>query len=426
MRGVACGVASVLLLAMLVLLPSACRPPKKESEEGIKKISFLTMQLRPVFDQYFFDRIAEFEALHPDVKIHWLDLPYPSYNMKLVTSFMAEKAPDLINLPSESIPGFVKMGYVQPLDPFVAKKDLDAYVPSLMQDACIFQGRTYGLPWYSSSGVMFCNREILEQAGLDPAKFPRNTDDIPEYSRIIREKTGKYFVFPILMEGPSLRLFLSEASVPLLSEDGKHAAFNTPRGVKVFKFWTDLYRDGLIPSEVLTATHRRPIELFNTGQLAAMANGPQFLRRVKADAPDLYAKMMIAPLMTWKDNHTYIVDLHTFSLSAQSKYPALAAEFGVFLTNAENQLKFAHLTPIIPSVTAALDDPYFSAGGPTLEDEARRISAMQARQGRIYQAMPNPDLARVFEEIMEDVLLKRREAPEALKYAEERWNDILQ
>ncbi|MGB0176901.1 MAG: adenylyltransferase/cytidyltransferase family protein, partial [Owenweeksia sp.] len=37
-----------------------------------------------------------------------------------------------------------------------------------------------------------------------------------------------------------------------LLDDRQRAAFNTPEGRKAFAFWTDLYRDGLLPREVVS------------------------------------------------------------------------------------------------------------------------------------------------------------------------------
>ena len=60
-------------------------------QPGEIKVSFLTMQLRPTFDDFFLPLIAKFEQLHPGVSVEWLDFPFESYETKLMTSFMARK-----------------------------------------------------------------------------------------------------------------------------------------------------------------------------------------------------------------------------------------------------------------------------------------------------------------------------------------------
>ena len=50
-----------------------------------------------------------------------------------------------------------------------------------------------------------------------------------------------------------------------LLDGQKQAAFNTPAGRRAFRFWTDLYRRGLLPREVVSQGHRRAIELYQSG-----------------------------------------------------------------------------------------------------------------------------------------------------------------
>jgi ABC-type glycerol-3-phosphate transport system substrate-binding protein len=53
------------------------------------------------------------------------------------------------------------------------------------------------------------------------------------------------------------------------------------------------------------------------------------------------------------------------------------------MTNAENQLEFSKIVTIFPSVTEALEDPYFTDDSDgTVESKARRIAAEQLENAR--------------------------------------------
>ncbi|MDK2972256.1 MAG: putative chitobiose transport system substrate-binding protein [Candidatus Sumerlaeota bacterium] len=393
--------------------------------QGKKVIAFRTMQLRPTFDDYFLPLIAEYEASHPDVVIDWQDMPFQNYKTKLMTSFMAGKAPDVINLSSEDLLVYVDEGRLIPLDPLVSQDVFDAYVPSLLEESCRFEGQTYGLPWYASAFVTFANKAILEEAGLPTDAPPLYYEDIPAIAEAVREKTDAFGIFPLYTEEGILRTYLLEGGQPLFDEQGR-AAFNTERGRRILTYWTDLYRNNLVPSEALTATHRRIVELYKTGNLAVMSTAPQFLGQVKTGAPEIYANTIVGPRMRWHDSDTQFVALHTLSVSSQSKHPKEAADFAAFVTNGPNQLKFSKLVTIIPSVTEALNDPYFSAPGDTVEGKARLYSAQQVREGHVFRPPPNLNkLSRPMEDAMEQVAQGQKTAEEALAEAEDAWNEIL-
>ena len=72
-------------------------------------------------------------------------------------------------------------------------------------------------------------------------------------------------------------------------DDIQRAAFNTPAGRRAFAFWTDLYRRGLLPREVVSQGYPRAIELYQSGELAQWGRGAEFLRSIHNNAPQVAA-----------------------------------------------------------------------------------------------------------------------------------------
>lgn len=90
---------------------------------------------------------------------------------------------------------------------------------------------------------------------------------------------------------------LVQMGVQLVAQDGK-AAFNSPAGKGAFQYWVDLYQQQLLPQEVLTQGHRRAIELYQAGELALLASGPQFFQTIADNAPDIAKVSAPAPQIT--------------------------------------------------------------------------------------------------------------------------------
>jgi putative chitobiose transport system substrate-binding protein len=424
-------VAGIALIIVLSLLLFSCDGSSesggsKEQGEANREITFLTMQLRPTFDDYFETLIADFEASHPGVKVHWLDYPYQNYETKLMTAFLGGDPPDVINLSSETIPTWKGAGHIRPLDDLLDPSVAQSFVPSIIRDGCTLDEKLYALPWYLSAAIVVCNQQIFEEAGIPIDKPPAQYEEIPEICRVIQEKTGKFGYFPLYTEAGSMRGWLMDAAIPLVTADGKQAAFNTPRAVQVVKFWTDLYKERLVPSEALTAMHRRPIEFYKGGRLAVMHSGTEFLRQIKADAPEVYASSIIGPQLQWEGNDVHNISFHVVSVAKEADHPELAAEFAAYVTNAQNQLAFCKLTTIIPSVTKALQDPYFTDPEDTLEGKARQFAADHALKATVVRLPDNTKkLFKTMDDIIENICLGKMTAEEGVAKAAEDWNRIL-
>lgn len=396
------------------------------SSGGATEISFLTMQLRPTFDEYFHTLIAKFEADHPGVTVKWIDYPFQNYETKLMTSFMGGNPPDVINIASDTVRTWVDADRIMPLEDILPEGTLARFVPNIVEQGCTVRGNVYAMPWYLSSVVAMANRKIFEEAGLPLEAPPLYYDDLPELCKTIQDKTGKFAYFPLYTEAGSMKSYLMDAGLPLLSDDGKKAVFYTPRGVEIVKFWTDLYKNGLVPSEALTAMHRRPIELYKSGRLAVLHAGTEFLRQVESDAPDVYANTLIGPQMQWKGSEVHLLQFHTMAVARQTKNPKLAGELADFLTNGPNQLAFCKLTTIVPSVVEAAKDPYFTDPEDTKEGLARKIAAEQILKGTVIRfPKDQKKLVKAMDDIVENICLEKMTADEGVKKAEDTWNAIL-
>ncbi len=406
----------------------ACGQSGREplTSDGKKHVTFLTMQLRPAFDDYFLPLIEQYERENPDVDIDWVDYPWQNYETKLMTAFLARTAPDVINLPSESLPTYIKTGTILPLDDLIDSEVRASYVQSILADAGIYDNQLWAVPWYAAPEVAFVNTSILVEAGLTMGDVPHHYEDLPAFCETILSRTGKYGFYPIYIEGGKLRVFLWERGVPITNEDGTHAAFNTPEGLEAFEFWIDLYRDELIPRDAVTATHRIPLDQYKTGQLAILTTGPQLSRQFKSDSPEIYDASEVMPLPRWKGKDQYLVSLFMFGVSARTHHPEESMRFAEFLTNGPNQLEFSKRTITLPSVTTALDDPFFTTPEDSLRGRMFAVAAEETRKGQVFRPVRNnAEVMEVLASVTEAALLGNMTPKEALDDAERRVNEIL-
>ena len=403
----------------------SCSSPSTNSSnaDGKAEIEFWTMQLQPKFTDYFNTLIAEFETTHPEVTVNWVDVPWADMQSKILAAVTAGDAPDVVNLNPDFASQLASRNAWLSLDDRVSAEEKAVYLPKIW-DANALNGETFGLPWYLTTRVSIYNTEILAQAGITTP--PRTYADLAEAARLIKAKTGKYAFFTTTVPQDSAELLQSfiQMGVPLLNADGS-AAFNTPQGKAVFAYWTNLFREGLLPREVLTQGHRRAIELYQAGETAILASGSEFLDTIATNAPSIAAASQSAPQITGETGAKNVAAMNVV-VTRNSANPDAAVDFALFVTNNDNQLAFAKAANVLPSTGAALQDPYFTElpADASASDKARSVSAQQMDEAEVLIPATEgiKELQQIIYENLQAAMLEQKTVDEAIADAAAAWD----
>lgn len=415
------GILAVLGLALSWLI--SCSPANTSDAAGDNEIEFWTMQLQPQFTDYFNERIAEFEAQHPDITVRWVDVPWGDMQSKILTAASAGTAPDVVNLNPDFAAQLAGRNAWLTLDDRIPAATREQYLPNIWQ-ANTLEGETFGIPWYLTTRLTIYNQDLMQQAGVETP--PSTYDELAAVARQVHEATGKYAFFATFVPTDSADVLQSftQMGVPLLDEDGM-AAFDTPAGRAVFQYWTDLYQEGLLPREALTQGHRRGIELYQTGEIAILTSGPQFLKTIEANAPAIAQQTAIAPEITGSTGKQGVAVMNLV-IPRSTDNPDTAVEFALFITNDENQLAFAKAADVLPSTTKALEDSYFTdaATAATPLEQARALSAAQMQEAEVLLP-PHADikeLQQIIYDNLQAAMLGDKTVDAAVADAANQWN----
>ena len=285
------------------------------------------------------------------------------------------------------------------------------------------------VPWYLTVRLSLVNRALLDQAGI--AAPPTRWDQVPAFARRIRERTGRYGLFLTTVPDDSAELLetLVQMGVTLLDSQ-RRAAFDSPAGRRAFRFWSDLYREGLLPREVVSQGQRRAIELFQSGDLALAATGAEFLRSIQTNAPGVAAVTEPHPPLTGADG-TANVALMTLAVPRQSQRVQEAVDFALFLTNADQQARFAAEARVLPSslealarVRRELEQQVPATDAERQIRQARLLSASTLDRARVLvPAMPGiKRLQKILYTQMQRAMLAQVSPEQALAAAASEWN----
>ena len=344
---------------------------------GSTQIQFWTMQLSPFHDDYVNGLVDEFERLHPDVRVKWVDVPWKEMEKKVLASVAAGTAPDVVNLNPQFAAKLAEFGALANPERYLSQSQVAAYLPNIW-NANRFEGEAFAIPWYLSTTIMIYNRALLKQAGVS---VPANFSELLATAQVLQEKLGKYAYFPA-MDGSRPLENLAATGVQLVAEDGS-VGFNNAEGLAFFRFNRDMYQQGLIPKNVLTEGHHKAVDLFQSEQVALITTGMQFLQTIRTNAPALYANVEVAPQLKDPQSKSNVAVMN-LAVPKMSAHKRAAFDFASFVTNHKNQMVLAARIPLLPSTAESYLDPFFSLPeNPTVVDRARAFSAQQVLRGDV-------------------------------------------
>ena len=355
----ASGVAIALAGCSLEGVDTGKAASDEELAEVKGDISFATLELssNPDLAKYIEDTIAAFEDEYPGTEVEWIDIPFAGAQEKFAADAAAGNLPDVVNM---------NPNFAQPLEREGVFLDIDKADPELASEYVEgawkgFQvpGKdgTFGVPWYLTSEVTMYNADLYEQAGLDPDEAPTTFDELYEDAAAISKAgAGAFYGLHPALENRFLT-DLAKIGVPLIDEDLVWT-FNTPEAVEHVEMLAEMYQSGVFPADSLTQKLNDAKEGYQAGTIAMFPSGPNFLNGIEQNAPAVFENTRVAPQIA-AEGEPINRSVMGLLIPKTSENPGTALAFTKFITNAENQLAFSKVAPVLPSVTKALDDPFF-------------------------------------------------------------------
>lgn len=425
MRSYLAIVGLALSLAIWLLSQCGCQNQvTAPSELRRQHLEVWTIALKPKFTTYMEGLFHEFEEANPQVKIDWIDLPQQNIMQKLMASIAGGVPPDVVNLTTGNALFLAQNMSLAPISQYVSEQEAKEYYPNLWHAASI-EEQVYAVPWYVSARVLIYNRQLLRQAGWPNDKAPRSRYEVAKLAADVKKKVPQSWgYFPVVRIMDDWRL----ANLPIYDKSTGCALFAEKPYVDTLDWYVQLYKQQLLPKEFLMDGYQGALERYKQGNLALLEAGPQLLLQIKADAPQIYAQTDIAPL-PWSKEGKVPAALMNLAVPQSSKNKKQAVKLALFLTNWQNQLKFAQEVPLLTSTWRSTQDKFFSQkSGDPLQDKAVQVSLQQLPKADDFSlSLPHArDLERLLNKAVESAIYGDKSSQEALSEAAIAWNKIVE
>ncbi|MBP1686406.1 MAG: putative sugar transporter, sugar-binding protein [Deltaproteobacteria bacterium] len=300
--------------------------------------------------------LAEFERYNPGIHTRVQQIPWSAAHEKLLTAFVGDAMPDIVQVGNSWIPEFVALNAVEPLDTRMRSSATVAvadYFPGIL-DTNVISGHTYGVPWYVDTRLLFYRTDSLTRSGFGE---PPTTWSawIEVMSRIKASSPDNYAILLPLTEWQMPVILALQLGADLLRDDDQYGDFRSAAFRHAFTFYLDLFRRGLAP-QTGEAQVANLYQDFTNGFFAMYVSGPWNIGEFERRLPESMAgKWGTAPLPGPGVGRpgVSIAGGASLALFRGGRHKDAAWKVIEYLSQPEQQLAFYRLTGDLPARRSA-------------------------------------------------------------------------
>lgn len=348
---------SVLALALLLVATVLFGGGKAETATGPVTIKVANYALLESGYEPFWKQVkVDFEAANPDITIEWVTAPYGEIVNQVVNMAGGGNKVDVIFGEIDWVPGLVDAGLAAPIKDILSDEFVNDFYPDVLKSFEV-DGKPYGIPLYVSPYVLYYNKDLFAQAGLDPAKPPKTYDEMLRYaeqlSKLKDAQGNKVYAFgqttaSVPVSGASLNAMVFNFGGQVLDGQGNLAVDN--KGFRdAFAMVQLLDQRGYNPQNAKLKDLRN---LFALGQLAMYYDqswGFNGIKSINAEAERFTASA--EPLRGGSGSGQSLLQAHCFILVDNGKARSDAtSKFVEFIISEETLSGYLRdLTPAYPA-----------------------------------------------------------------------------
>jgi len=300
---------------------------------------------------------------------------------------------------------FAANGWILDLSDRYPEEERGEFLPAPIQ-ANTYQGRIYGVPWYTDAGMLYYRRDLLEQSGFSGP--PRTYDELKDVaSRVQRDSGTRYgFVFQGAdYEGGvvnALEYIWNSGGEVLDPSDPNRVTIDSPEAIRGLQIERGMISDSIAPEGVTQYKEQESATIFLNGDAVFMRNVPR-MYALASDPNESKIKpeqIGVSALPVAAEGNQSYSNLGGWNLfiNAASKNQDAAWEFIRFMSAPEQQ-KFRALNgSVIPTRQSLLEDreilekvPVISLGREAIQNTKPRpvspyYSDMSLRMAKQFNA----------------------------------------
>ena len=342
------------LLALAALLVAGCASDAPETPSGVVTVQFWHAMGGPLGDALD-ELIAEFNESHADIEIESISMGrYQALSQKIMAAVAAGQPPVLAQAYEAWTEALIENGSAEPLTAHISgpngltAEELADFVPGMLENNT-WDGTVYSFPFNKSVRALYWNKNLFEAEGLDRA--PVNWDEYESTARRLTKDTDGDGEIDQWGTAGQISAWMFENLLiqnggQILTDDGTHAAFNSPEGVEALEFMVRLLTEyGKVTSGY---EYQNDFQAGKVGMIEGSTVSLSFMEG------KYMFDMAVAPLPDAKEKGCFVAGTNVVIFKdAGQKEKDAAWEFIKWFTSPEVTARWAIRTGYVPVRTSA-------------------------------------------------------------------------
>jgi multiple sugar transport system substrate-binding protein len=332
--------------------------------------------------------IDKFNKQNKDISAKWRVMPSDTgqYFDQLRTQFQAQDA-SLTLIGGDVIwpAQFAANSYILDLSDRFTEDMRSKFLEGPVQSNT-YEGKVYGVPWFTDAGLLYYRKDLLEKAGFSGP--PATWDELKQQANKIKQDEGTKFGFVFQgaeYEGGTvngLEYIWTHGGEVLDPNDASKVIIDSPESVAGLEAQRSMVTDGVSPQAVSTYAEPETEAPFLGGDAVFARNWPYMYSLAGTEnfiKPEL---IDLAPLPAGEGGESASsIGGWNFFINAFAEQEAQDAawEFVKFMTAPEQQKFYSLGGSYLPTLTALYDDPEINEKLPAVRLAKEALKSTVAR-----------------------------------------------
>ncbi len=175
---------------------------------------------------------------------------------KLKAGLQSKDVPAVVQIYDIGLRLLIDLKVVRPVQDFIDRDKFDVSdIEPAVRNYYTVDGKLWPMPFNTSNPVLYYNKTLFKEAGLDPEKPPRTWAEVTEAARKLTKKDASgntvQYGCAFALYGWFVEQFIAvQGGYYVNNENGRaaratEATFNGPEGVKLLEWWKSMIDEGI-------------------------------------------------------------------------------------------------------------------------------------------------------------------------------------
>lgn len=338
----------VFIAVILVACGSNGEEAANEAEDGAVELEFWSFWGSGPRRETIEAIIEDFNASQDDIVVEHVYQPWGDIWTKSLAAVTAGDPPNIVVQDINTVQQRADAQQATSIQEYLNTEDEnieERFYPQLW-DTVVYEDEAYGLPFNTDTQVLFYNKDLFEEAGLDPETPPATWAELEEYARVLDVQDGdnweRFGFYPLWNLGMDVWSINADNGTSWFDEDG-NVMINTPEKVSALEWVVEAQdhygRDNINAYEAEFGSG--VTDPFLSGLIAIRGQNINYYTDLRENAPEDF-NFGVAPLPEYEEGSGNWSWGGGFVLEIPygAEHPEESYEFMKYATSTEVQERF--------------------------------------------------------------------------------------